>query len=288
MYNKIINPETGRSVSINGKIGKLIIKKYLDYFIGGTSKDEIPQDDIPMNNYESLKEITNKEFAYQEFASRIEKLYSDAKTLQIKSFHEDDVDKILNTLFDIKRFSVPQSKTQNMGGGIYVDKDNNIIKMMRCPMNDFYSHKCIQTYFINEIFWMVNLYKMGLSPEFISVDFVKLEFDGKVNLYGLAKLKKHTTFKELYDKKFYDSESEVEDNIMGNEELVKMFNDLFKMANFLDLYVMTDLHLNNIVMNLTNDGLLLIDTIPEKASVMEKIWKLDFTNKIDDLAWEFP
>tara|TARA_B110001450_G_C17348190_1_gene370373 strand:+ start:425 stop:553 length:129 start_codon:yes stop_codon:yes gene_type:complete len=38
MYNHIINPKTGRSVLINGRIGKLIIKKYLDYFIGGTSK----------------------------------------------------------------------------------------------------------------------------------------------------------------------------------------------------------------------------------------------------------
>ena len=53
-------------------------------------------------------------------------------------------------------------------------------------------------------------------------------------------------------------------------------NDLFKMANSFDLYVMTDLHLNNIVMNLTNDGLLLIDTIPERASFLGKIWKLDF------------
>ena len=283
----IINPYTNRSILVGGKTHRAIFKKYLDYFIGGTSQHETPKNDIPMNNYESLKELINKEFAYQEFASRIEKLYSEAKTLQINSFHEDDVDEILNTLFDMKRFSVPQSKTQNMGGGIFVDKDNNIIKMLRCPMNDSDTHKCIQTYFINEIFWMVNLYKMGLSPEFISVDFVKLEFDGKVNLYGLAKLKKHTTFKEFYEKTFHDSESEVEDNIMGNEKLVKMFNDLFKMANSLDLYVMTDLHLNNIVMNLTNDGLLLIDTIPERASFMGKIWKLDFTNKIDDLAWEF-
>lgn len=68
---------------------------------------------------------------------------------------------------------------------------------------------------------------------------------------------------------------------------VKMFNDLFKIANSLDLYVMSDLHLNNIVMNLTNDRLLLIDTIPEKPSFMARIWKLDFTNKIDDLALEF-
>lgn len=124
-------------------------------------------------------------------------------------------------------------------------------------------------------------------PEFILIDFVKLEFDGKVNLYGLAKLKKHTTFKEFYEKTFHDSESTVEDNIKGNKKLLEMFNDLFKIANSLDLYVMSDLHLNNIVMNLTNDGLLLIDTIPEKASFMERIWKLDFTNKIDDLALEF-
>lgn len=275
MYDYIINPKTGRCVSIYGKIGKLIIKNYLDYFIGGTSKD-----DIPMNNYEYLKDLS-----YQEFASRIENLYSNAKLLLIKSFDRDDVDKGLNSFgFDIKRISAPSS-VQTSGGGIFIDKDNNIIKMISCPMDD--PLKCKETYFINEIYWMVNLYKMGLSPEFISVDFVKLEFDGKVNFYGLIKLKKHKTFKELYDEEFDNSDLDIEDNIMENEKLVKMFNDLFEMANSLDLYVMSDLHLNNLVMNLTNDGLLLIDTIPEKASLMKLNYKLDFTNTFEDVAWEF-
>ena len=178
MYDKIMNPKTGRYVLIYGKMGKSIIKKYLNYFIGGTSKD-----DIPMNNYESLKYLS-----YEEFARQIEKLYSNAKLLQIKSFDRDDVDKGLNSFgFDIKRIHAPGVTAHYNGGGIFVDSHNNIIKMMSCPMYD--RPNCKQRYFINEIYWMVNLYKMGLSPEFISVDFVKLEFDGKVNLYCLAKLK---------------------------------------------------------------------------------------------------
>ena len=76
---------------------------------------------------------------------------------------------------------------------------------------------------------------MGLSPEFISVDFVKLEFDGKVNLYCLAKLKKHKTFKKFNNKKFSGSEiSSIEDNIMGNEIVLKMFNDLLEIADSLN------------------------------------------------------
>ena len=80
MYDRIMNPETGRYVLIDGKIGKRII--------GGTSKDN-----TLMNNYESLKDLSYKEFGIQ-----IEKLYSNAKLLQIKSFDRDDVDKGLNSL----------------------------------------------------------------------------------------------------------------------------------------------------------------------------------------------
>lgn len=39
MYSKIINPDTGRKVSINGKIGKLVLKKYIDRLRGGQKKD---------------------------------------------------------------------------------------------------------------------------------------------------------------------------------------------------------------------------------------------------------
>ena len=36
MFSKIVNPETGRLVSINNKFGKLILKKYV--LIAGSSK----------------------------------------------------------------------------------------------------------------------------------------------------------------------------------------------------------------------------------------------------------
>ena len=36
MYDKIVNPETGRKVNINGKIGKKIINNYLTNYIGGS------------------------------------------------------------------------------------------------------------------------------------------------------------------------------------------------------------------------------------------------------------
>ena len=42
LYHKIINPETGRSVSISSKLGKRIIKRYLNNQSGGAgnvSKD---------------------------------------------------------------------------------------------------------------------------------------------------------------------------------------------------------------------------------------------------------
>jgi len=35
MYNKILNPNTNRYVSIHGKTGKNIIKKYIQYLQGG-------------------------------------------------------------------------------------------------------------------------------------------------------------------------------------------------------------------------------------------------------------
>ena len=60
-----------------------------------------------------------------------------------------------------------------------------------------------------------------------------------------------------------------------------MFNDLLEIADSLNFYVMNDLHLNNLVMNLNNDGLLLIDTIPVQTTLK------DDTNTIDEVQWEF-
>ena len=38
-YNKIVNPETGRKVSIYGKIGQRIVKKYIYELQGGNSSN---------------------------------------------------------------------------------------------------------------------------------------------------------------------------------------------------------------------------------------------------------
>ena len=37
MYNKIINPKTGRTVNINGKLGRQIIVGYIEYMNAGAS-----------------------------------------------------------------------------------------------------------------------------------------------------------------------------------------------------------------------------------------------------------
>ena len=41
MYNKIINPQTNKSVNINSVVGKSILKKYLHILLGG-SRSLIP------------------------------------------------------------------------------------------------------------------------------------------------------------------------------------------------------------------------------------------------------
>lgn len=40
MYSKIINPKTGRKVSINGRLGKFILRNYLNVLYGGRYKIE--------------------------------------------------------------------------------------------------------------------------------------------------------------------------------------------------------------------------------------------------------
>ena len=37
MYSKIVNPKTGRKVSIKSKLGKSILLSYINYSLGGTS-----------------------------------------------------------------------------------------------------------------------------------------------------------------------------------------------------------------------------------------------------------
>lgn len=40
-YNKIKNPKTGRFVSINGRVGRRIIKEYYHFMMGGGQEEEI-------------------------------------------------------------------------------------------------------------------------------------------------------------------------------------------------------------------------------------------------------
>ena len=40
-YNKIKNPKTGRFVSINGRVGRRLIKEYYHFMMGGGQEEEI-------------------------------------------------------------------------------------------------------------------------------------------------------------------------------------------------------------------------------------------------------
>ena len=53
MYSKIINPETGRSVLVNGLLGKNILKKYLSVLGsgGGNQGMENETEDLVKKNY---------------------------------------------------------------------------------------------------------------------------------------------------------------------------------------------------------------------------------------------
>ena len=58
MWNKIVNPETGRKVNINGKIGKKVLKTYLNSLYGGGSVNEEVriEDGEPFDFYRSVEE----------------------------------------------------------------------------------------------------------------------------------------------------------------------------------------------------------------------------------------
>ena len=49
MWNKIVNPLTGRKVNINSKLGQTIIKKYLNVLVGGSSKEVSKKDEGKLN-----------------------------------------------------------------------------------------------------------------------------------------------------------------------------------------------------------------------------------------------
>ncbi len=41
MYSKIVNPKTGRKVSVNGRLGKRILRNYLIFLSGGTLNQKV-------------------------------------------------------------------------------------------------------------------------------------------------------------------------------------------------------------------------------------------------------
>jgi len=49
MWNKIVNPLTGRKVNINSKLGQSIIQNYLSILVGGSSKEAIKKDEGKLN-----------------------------------------------------------------------------------------------------------------------------------------------------------------------------------------------------------------------------------------------
>ena len=59
MYNKIINPKTGRKVSIYGKIGKKILNNYIK-FIGGAAAAESSTEYDESERKKNTKNFLNK------------------------------------------------------------------------------------------------------------------------------------------------------------------------------------------------------------------------------------
>ena len=47
MYNKIVNPQTGRKVNINSELGNKILKQYLKVLIGGVAAQEKAERSVP-------------------------------------------------------------------------------------------------------------------------------------------------------------------------------------------------------------------------------------------------
>lgn len=163
------------------------------------------------------------------------------------------------------RFNAPSQSSV----GIFINNNNSdiIIKVNGC----LYRHKKIMFhYFIEETYWMVHLYKLGLSPEFISVGFIKLKEGDKLKIHCIIKLKKHKTFNEYYHDKYNSNMTmsnkniitTIKNNIMGDDEMKTMFERLLEKFNKKKYNIMEDFHLNNVVMSLDETEILAIDCIP--------------------------
>jgi hypothetical protein len=249
--------------------------------------------------FDSLKDLS-----FEEFRETITELYQSpaALTLEIETLSTECIDKgFVDAGFEIKRIQTPGAASNRgqgvnrddaatarpVGGtGIFTDPEGNIIKMLCCYESA--AENCKRRFFVEEIFWMKQLYKDGISPEFISVDFIKLKSikTDRTYIHSLSKLKRHETFKEYYIRKAFDpiaTGETIKATIMGDDSMCGMFTELLaKCDNF--KYDVTseeaDLHLNNVVMNLPGTGLLLIDTIPKTGGQHT-------ANNLEGVSFEF-
>ena len=82
MYNKIVNPETGRKVNINNKLGRKILSNYYYFYskYGGFPKDDEEEEEIHTDSEIALDDITLEE-----------KLESDIEE-DIKEKQESDIE----------------------------------------------------------------------------------------------------------------------------------------------------------------------------------------------------
>ena len=67
MWNKIVNPETGRKVNINGIIGKRIIKNYFNNLYGGSRKEIRLDEGEPYDFYSTIEDADRENEPGTEF-----------------------------------------------------------------------------------------------------------------------------------------------------------------------------------------------------------------------------
>ena len=239
-------------------------------------------------DYISLKDLSFENFKY-EINSLFTSCYKTSidKDLFIKKINSrgkevlrinsDIIDRKLDELFNISRIS----STGAEAFGIYLHNTiSNLIVKVYAICSDILRGHCKNiNSVIDEIYWQVKLYKLGLSPQIYSIFIIKIEDSSGRGLYlTIVMLKKHKTFREYYRddlKLFSELETQIDsiddyrlrDKILSNEKLNLLFNNLIDRFNYHRIYLgdddgtPIDLHLDNIVMNESENELLVIDTI---------------------------
>ena len=202
-----------------------------------------------------------KDFDLEEHQKYITELYERAPEYDVDAFNNINT---INSIYKkanikMRRINAPSTRSK----GIFINNDNSdiIIKVLGSPYKSQFRHTFR---FIKETYWMVHLYKVGLSPEFISLGFIKLKDGDKLMIHCIIKLKKHKTFNEYYREKYTsNSNSQIKNNIMEDDEMKTMFEKLLNKFNEQMYSVMdADFHLNNFVMSLDETEILAIDCIP--------------------------